>query len=304
MNTITGIGSALFDMLLYCNTFPPEDKKMEADKTVLQGGGPCSTALVAASKLGIQTGYIGLVGDDFFGDFIRNDFQKYNVDVTGLHTVKNCRSFHSMVLCSKEKGSRTCVWNKGNLPEPNAADFNLTDLLKGTKIVHLDGYYTKFAVEAAKIVHKAGGLVSLDAGTIRPGIEDVMKQTDILIASADFAKTVGGCSTVTDAVIALNRKYHPAHLAVTCGADGGLFLQKGKPVQYPAYKSEVVDSNGAGDVFHGAFLVGLLKGWDDEKCCWFGSAVSAMKCKVYGARAGVPSFADAVAFYERKELEA
>ena len=57
----------------------------------------------------------------------------------------------------------------------------------------------------------------------------------------------------------------------------------------PAFRVKVVDTTGAGDVFHGAFIYGLLKGWSLEKTAQFSSAVSAIKCMKLGGRAGISS---------------
>ena len=74
------------------------------------------------------------------------------------------------------------------------------------------------------------------------------------------------------------------------GKRGGLLYDGEKTVTYPIYPANVVDSNGSGDVFHGAFAAGLCKGYGFEKCCHFASAVSAIKCTGVGARESVPDF--------------
>ena len=100
MPRVAGIGSALFDIILYSEAFPKEDTKQEASATVLQGGGPCSTAIVAVSKLGIDASFIGTVSDDMFGRFVRDDLVKWGVDTTYLKTVSGHETAHSAVICS------------------------------------------------------------------------------------------------------------------------------------------------------------------------------------------------------------
>ena len=79
-------------------------------------------------------------------------------------------------------------------------------------------------------------------------------------------------------------------VVVTQGSRGGILFDGKDIVTYPVFRVSVVDSNGSGDVFHGAFAAGILKGYDMIKCCYFSSAVSAMKCMGVGARESVPSF--------------
>ena len=73
---IVGIGSSVYDTLMVTPRFPEEDTKIQGIETKIQGGGPCATALVAASKLGVRTAYMGTLGDDPFGTFMKADFEK------------------------------------------------------------------------------------------------------------------------------------------------------------------------------------------------------------------------------------
>ena len=84
--------------------------------------------------------------------------------------------------------------------------------------------------------------------------------------------------------------YHPAVVVITQGRRGGILFDGTKPTAYPIYPARVVDSNGAGDVFHGAFAAALLRGYDFLTCCHFASATSALKCTGIGARESVPDF--------------
>ena len=76
---------------------------------------------------------------------------------------------------------------------------------------------------------------------------------------------------------------------ITQGKRGGVYFDGKTFGTYPIYPAEVVDSNGSGDVFHGAFAVGVLRGFSLEECCRFSSAVSALKCTRVGARDAVPA---------------
>ena len=88
MAKLLGIGSALFDMLMTVEGFPKEDSKVQGIESKAQGGGPCAGALVAAGKLGIEAGYIGTLGDDAYGDFIRESLSRYGVGTDHVRIVK------------------------------------------------------------------------------------------------------------------------------------------------------------------------------------------------------------------------
>ena len=87
------------------------------------------------------------------------------------------------------------------------------------------------------------------------------------------------------------------------GKDGGILYDGEKITAYPIYPAEVVDSNGAGDVFHGAFAAGLSYGFDFLKGCLFSSAVCAMKCMKVGAREAVPSFDEVKEYLKNNGFE-
>lgn len=297
MNRVVGIGAALLDFLTSTNCFPKEDTKLMADSMLFQGGGPCSTALVALAKLGVWATYLGTVGDDLSGNFIQEDLKRYGVDIDSVKVLKGFTSATAFVLSNKEKGTRTCIWAKGNLPvlqwEPC-----MKEVLDQADILHLDGNHLDAAIPAAKYIHERGRLVSLDAGGLYPGIETLLTHIDILIPSEEFALSYTNTTSAEDALLSLYAAFHPKKLVITQGKKGGIFFdqEKKKIVRYPALPATVVDSNGAGDVFHGAFLAATLKGYSIYEACLFSSAVSALKCTVFGARKGVPSFNDTLTY--------
>ena len=95
---------------------------------------------------------------------------------------------------------------------------------------------------------------------------------------------ITGTKTPRDAILALREKYSPAVLAVTDGANGGYYIKDGEAIHYDSFKIAPVDTNGAGDTFHGAFIHEYLRGSSIAECCKFASAVSAYKCMHSGIR--------------------
>jgi sugar/nucleoside kinase (ribokinase family) len=301
MSKVIGIGSAVFDILAQCDKYPVEDTKMACNAMKYQGGGPCATALVAASRLGLESEYWGCISDDQAGLFIRKDFQRYGVGTDTLKTVDGYHSFSSYVLCSSEHASRTCIYFPGDVPPPQPADFPL-EKLDGARFLHLDGYYPMLALPAVQHAKKQGIAVSLDAGTLNGSIEDLLPFVDILIASESFAGQISGTSQMEEAIAFLGKTYHPDVLVVTQGSKGGLLWSEGRAKSYPAFPVSAVDTNGAGDVFHGAMLCALDRGLDPYESCVFSSAVSALKCMVFGAREGIPSFEDVMDFLHENHI--
>ena len=111
-----------------------------------------------------------------------------------------------------------------------------------------------------------------------------------MITSEEFALCITGADTAKEAAKILFDMYNPLVVVITQGKRGGILYDGNKTAEYPIYPADVVDSNGSGDVFHGAFAAGLAYGFDFLKCCHFSSAVSAIKCTGIGARESVPDF--------------
>jgi len=300
MMEVVGIGAALLDVLVTVDGYPKEDTKQQSLQTKLQGGGPCATALVAMRKLGVASGYLGTLGDDMYGDYIRSAFDTYGVNRAWAKTVPNTQSFHSVVLLNVANASRTCVWNRGTVTPPTPENVDL-ELLKQAKYLHLDGHQMDCAVYAAEKAKEFGVKVSLDAGSPYPGIDRLLPLVDVLIPSEEFSLKYTGCATAEEAAAALEEKFHPEVLIITQGSRGGFIWENGKAARYPVFPVKAVDSNGAGDTFHGAFVAARIKGMNVAEAAAFASATSALKCTRVGAQEGIPGFAEVLDFMKENK---
>ena len=301
MAQITGIGANVFDTLFRLDSFPTEDTKQKALSVTESGGGPCGTGLVAASKLGASTAYIGFCSDDRAGQFLKSDFEKYGVDTTHMTPVADTAAFASCIWLADDTASRTCVFHRGTVPATQI-DNAAADAIRTSQILMVDGNDLDAAVAGAEIARASDTLVLYDAGGQYPNVEKLLKLTDILIPSEEFALGHTGTENVTDALKKLWQMYHPKVIVITQGKKGGVLYDGENILNYPAFPVEAVDTNGSGDVFHGAFAFALTKGWDYKKCCVFSSAVSALKCTKVGARNGVPDYASTIQFLQQRGI--
>lgn len=279
----------MFDTLYTVPTYPTEDTKMRALSSKASGGGPVATGLVAAQKLGIDTAYLGVLSDDSGGCFLKQDFEKYGVNTDLIEVRSGFRSFASVLWLCADSASRTCVFDKGDLP-PLALSEDMKRAIADAEILMVDGNEMDASVEAAKYARECGTRVLYDCGGLYAGVERLLAHTDIMIPSEEFALGHTGKASAEDAAHKLYKLYSPEIVVITQGKRGGICYDGKTVTPYPIYPAKVVDSNGSGDVFHGAFASALVRGFDPIKCCHFSSAVSALKCMGVGARESVPSF--------------
>lgn len=298
MKRVIGIGAAVLDTLIEMDSYPREDIKVRASRVFSSGGGPVSNALVCLAKLGCDASYLGLLSDDEAGHRLADEFKKFGVDNSQIRFVPDANAFTSYIILSKNSGSRTCLFDKGSVPDdPKGLNF---DSIRYADILHLDGNSLEIAKEGIKIAKGHGVKVSLDAGSVYPHIQDILPDIDILIPSEEFALKITGKESVEEAIRALEDAYRPEVLVVTQGAKGGAFLDGDEIKHYDSFKVDCVDSNGAGDTFHGAFLAAYLDGQSVSECARFASAVSALKCTKAGTRTALPSKEETLEFIKSR----
>ncbi len=290
-----GIGSSVYDTLMVVPAYPTEDTKMQGLETKIQGGGPCATALVAARRLGVSAAYMGTMGADPFGAFLLDDLKHWDVDVSDVRLVQDTVSFHSVVVLNPSTSSRTCIWNRGTVPQPTPQDVN-EETLAHAKVLHLDGHMLPAAIHAAKKCKALGVKVSYDAGGAYPGVEALLPLVDWLIPSEEFALKITGCATAEEAAQTLYDTYHPELVVLTQGVKGGILLDEQDMRRYGSYPVDALDTNGCGDTFHGAFVAGKIKGMSNEEACKYASAAAAIKCTRLGARAAMANDAECRTF--------
>jgi sulfofructose kinase len=292
---VVGMGCAAMDVLAIVERMPALDEKMHALRMDRQGGGPVGTALVVAARMGLKAAFAGQVGDDFAGQFIIDEFKREGVDSRGEVVHRHAKSQISLILVDRPTGKRTVVTGRGTLADA-ACDRLRHEMSAQGKILHVDGYDMDAAICFADECRAAGGIVVYDAGSVYEGSEQLLARTDVAVTSRAFADKMFGHGDREAACRALV-EMGPSYAGVTLGAEGAVGLDGEEFFEVAPFPVEpVVDTTGAGDVFHGSLNVGILKGWDFKTCMTFAAAVAAMKCRKLGGRAGIPKFAEATAF--------
>jgi ribokinase len=253
---------------------------------VIQGGGPVATALVALAKWGVSCTFVGVIGDDRFGKFIKATLEDEKVDTTGLVVRQGSESQFAFILAEAGVGRRTIFWRRptGSPPSPDELEYST---IRKAEVFHTDGLFTEASLAGAKAAREAGVQVVVDGGSFRDGMLDLARESDYFLASETFANGLVGEGKPLDACHKL-AELGPAVVGVTLGPRGYVALVEGRIITRPAYVVEAVDTTGCGDVFHGGFTYGLLRGWEVERCLDFGAWAAAKVSLELGGRAGIP----------------
>ena len=288
-----GVGHCAVDYLGVVPKYPEVDTKQEVSEFSQQGGGPAATAIVTLACFGIQTRMVAKVSDDHFGKFILQGLESVGVDVRHVVVAPGHVSPFSFIAVESTTGKRTIFWTRGSLPPLGATEIDL-GVLDGAGWVVIDGHQPAAQVRIAEEARARGLKVVLDAGTLREGMGDLVPLSHVLIASERFATEVAPAAELESTLEEL-RKMGPDVCVITMGSEGCIGSDGTRVAREPAHEVDVVDTTGAGDVFHGAFLYGMVQNWPVERCLRFASVAAALKCRALGGRAGIPSLEEVLA---------
>jgi len=282
-----GFGLCAFDYLAVVDQYPKINQKTDAIAYSQQGGGPVATAMATLGRLGTKKlAFVGKIGNDGEGKYIKNSLEQDGVGTSFLKVVPGVPSPQAFVWIEKNSGKRSVV-----LQRDIRLNFKLEEikpeLFNQTKYLLIDGRDTEAALEVSKIAKRAGSQIVMDAGSLRSKMEEFFRIVDYFICSKDFLSSYNKKGTVEGG---LQKIYKSGckWVVVTLGEQGSVGFDGLNFYHEAAFPVEVVDTTGAGDVFHGAFIYGLLKKWTLAQILYFSNAVSALKCKKLGGRAGIP----------------
>jgi ribokinase len=291
---VIGIGLCTLDVLVRLGRMPAWDRPASFESICLDGGGPTGTALCAASRLGARAAFIGTAGMDRFAELKLRSLAEHGVDTSQVVRRPGPETRIVLVTVNRENGDR--IFNtkadfRSDRLRPEELD---REVITRARILLTEGFHSEAALAAAGWMHAAGKRVILDgsatnAESLDAPIRRLVSQTDILICGEGFAEALTGEADVEKAGRAA-LSFGPEITVLTRGETGSFLFSAAEAFHTPAFPVDVVDTTGAGDVFHGAFIAGLLRGWDLRTICRFAAAVSAIQCTVLGGRTGLPDF--------------
>ena len=282
------------DCIYVLDELPAIAQKYRAQSLMLQSGGMAATAAVTACRLGLPAALAARVGDDIFGAAIVDELVKEGVDCSLVRRWPGRRSAVSTVMVDKA-GERMLV----NYKDPDmesGADWLPAELHADIGGVLGDSHWDAGAAHVFRLARAAGKPAILDAD--RPMIsQESLELATHIGFSARGLREYSGIESLPEA-LAFCQRHLEGWLAVTGGADGVWFTVDGCIEYEPAFKVRAVDTNGAGDVWHGALAVAVIEGLADRDAVRFANAAASIKCSRPGGRAGIPSRSEVTGFLQ------
>ena len=289
---VVGIGLNATDTVVIVPRSPIPGGKVRIQSVFRQPGGQMATAMVTCQRLGLRARYIGRIGDDDAGRFQLASLRQEGLDLRYVRTVRGATNQMAYIIVDQTTGERTVYWDRD--PRLAVLPADLTgDYLGSARVLHLDGCDVQAAIRAARLARQMGVPVVADLDTVYPKIERLLPHLDYLVASSDFPLALTGVEDPFQSLAIVSREYKIPAVGMTLGGDGALLFCAGRYYYSPGFVVDAVDTTGAGDVFHGALVYGLVRGWPMERLLDFANAMAGLNCTALGARGGIAKEAEA-----------
>lgn len=296
MTTITCVGLAVQDLVFAMDEPVLLGEKNFASALAAHGGGPAANAAVAVARLGGVPRLITALGTDAIGDEIVAELTTHGVDCSFARRVDAPSPLSAVVI--DPEGDRT-IFNRTDPALWRDAGPPTADEIIGSSAVLVDVRWAPGALVAVQLAQRLGipSVVDCDL-TDEPVSEPLLRSAAHVVFSQPAFERLADRAT-PNAVRSVSEEYGGV-VAVTKGSDGVLWsVDGGDPHRVEAHRIDAVDTLGAGDVFHGAYALGVAEGRPLDDIVRWASAVAAVKCARAGGRAAFPSRDEVAEFLER-----
>ena len=288
------VGPIFLDRVVRIDSFPEKPIKLVAKGLEKRLGGPAAVASFAVSILGKNSELVSRFGDDDAAEFLQSELDEYNINFENSITVNGALSSQSHIFEDKNGERMLAVFNeKKLLNEKTLPNFNFTN--EQTYII--DTHWIEAAHYDAKNTYDRGikCVVDLDNFTKSQALEETINYSSHPIFSEIGLLQFTNDKSVIDSLKSLyksNNKFY----AVTLGSKGVYWIDNGRVFHCSAPKINAVETNGAGDVFHGAFARFIHANKTIQESIELATAAASLKCSRSGGIRSIPDYNELIKF--------
>jgi len=284
---VVGVGINATDTIIRLPRFPASDSKIELISAEAMPGGQVASAIVACKRWGLRARYVGKIGDDSAGDLQRREMERDGVDAHWI-IARGCSSQIAYILVDDSSGERSVLWKRDPAIALRPSDLK-RNFISGARVLLVDGHDTEAAAEAARWAREEKIAVVGDFDNLYSGVQDLLQFVDFPITSHDFPERLTGEADLLKSLPTILSEFKCRMIAATLGRLGVLAWDGERFILCPGFRVHAVDTTGAGDIFHGAFVFGLIRGWPLPQILEFSCAAAALNCTAPGARGRIAS---------------
>ena len=295
------VGHATYDTTLPLPNFPIENKKTRLESKIECGGGPASNAAYLLAKWGMDTTFVGIVGNDYYGNNIIKEFNEIGVNTEYIEKSSDIETDSSYIISNLSNGTRTIITSKNKTIDELIEPVDIKD----ADVILVDGEHYKTAIN---ILNSNPNAISiLDAGRVNEATIGLGKMVTYLICSKDFAEEF------TKQKIDYNNKeslitiyetlkmYFKTNIIITLESTG-TFTKIDNYEVIPSIKVKALDSTGAGDIYHGAFTYFIANNYPLKDAIRLASITGALSVTKIGSRYAIPTLNEVLEKTENVEI--
>lgn len=291
---VLSTGLAAYDITLRLDEYPKENSKNRLKESIECGGGPAATAACTLAKYGVDVSFAGVVGADLYGMRVKEELKEFGVDTKYLQISSNCTTPVAHILVNKQNGSRTVLTVK------DKKSMELVDIDFYPDYILIDGQEEEFSKKV--ITDFPNAKVIIDAGSYREPVISLCHLVDYIVCSFDFLSGFSDSPIKTkDELIKTYIKVmhlYDKKLIVTLGEYGSMYYDN--EVKFvKSIKVDTIDTTGAGDIFHGAFIYGLINNMPIDEILKFANIAGALSVLTVGGRNSIRSLEEVKKVYEQ-----
>lgn len=285
------IGQSAYDITLPMEKFPVENEKERVKNKVECGGGSASNCAYLLAKWGLDTYFAGIIGNDHYGKKILEEYKNANVNTKYLEISNTIPTTSSYIIANTSTGTRTILTSR-----KDGIEMSLKDIEDNFDMILLDGYEKEFAKQA--IEKNPNAIKVLDAGSLKEATVELSYMVDYLVCSHDFAedfsKTKIDYDNFESVVEAYNvlKKEFKNNIIITLESYGCFTCINGIYKIIPSIETKALDTTGAGDIFHGAFVYSLANNFPLEKALLFSNITGGLSVEKIGSRYSIPEISE------------
>ncbi len=287
MKKVCVIGNLNVDLLMGPFDQTPEwGKERIVRHFQLRVAGQIGYIALTLANLGAGVNIIANIGDDYYGRFILQEMEKFNINIQGIKVIKDIPTGVTVSLVNKE-GERALVSYPGSMEYFREKEIKEKwQLIEECEYVVFNGCFLMPGINFGRLlaqIQSSGKTIILDTGWDPSNwpeqhieeMKGLLKYTDIFLPNLDEARVITGKKDPTEVLNTLT-KYGPSLAVVKMDRNGSIALREGKVYRQPSFKVKVTDTTGAGDTFNAGFLYGVINGWDLNKTLQFATALASL----------------------------
>jgi sugar/nucleoside kinase (ribokinase family) len=296
---VVGLGANSIDSVTVVPAFPrPEGwhSKMRILQHLTSCGGQTATTMATCARFGLRAKYIGAVGSDDYGRRVQRELPLHGLETSGL-VLRDGRNQHAVIVIDAQTGERAVLWDRDEALLLQTADIPL-EVIASARLLHVDDVDQEAAIRAARHARGLGIPVTSDLDRMTDRTEELVMAVSCAIFADGLPEQLTGERDHERALRSLRRR-HNGLLAVTVGQHGAVALDGDRFIVSPGFPVKAVDTTGAGDVFRGGLIYGLLHAYSIDRALRLANAAAALACTRLGATAGIPALDEALALAAR-----